>query len=177
MKRALAILLLAVLGASAARAAVVDADLELKIKAAFLFNFAKFVDWGPDRLASAEAPIVICVVPPDPFDGILDETVRDKRVGGHPLVVQRIAPGSSLRGCHILYAGMRDPSALIALFASTSGGGVMTIHEANEALPGGVARLFLEENRVRFEINTAAAEREGLQISSKLLSVASVVQR
>jgi hypothetical protein len=174
MKRALA-LLLSLMCAAPAWAA--DGELELKIKAAFLFNFAKFVDWGPDKLASADAPIQICVVDPDPFGDILDETVRDKRVGGHPLVIRHLQPGAELRNCHILYAGSRDEAVLAGIFASIGDNGVMTIHEAERPVSGGVARLYLDQNRVRFEINTAAAEHEHLQISSKLLSVATVVQR
>lgn len=176
MTRALVVALLGlVLGTAPCAAAAQSSDLELKIKAAFLYNFAKFVDWGP-KLVDPDEPIQICVMEPDPFGTILDETVRDKRIATHPLLVRRIASGD-LRSCHILYAGTRDAQALGALFAVTSGAGVMTIHEAGSALPAGVARLYLDQNRVRFEINTAAAERENLQISSKLLSVASVVHR
>lgn len=154
-----------------------DAELELKVKAAFLFNFAKFVDWPQEKFAGPAAAIELCVLEPDAFGEVLEETVRGKQIGARPLQVRRTTPERDLTGCHLLFAGDQDPMRLAGLFGQVSGTGVMTVHESPQAVPGGVARLFLDQRRMRFEINTTAAEREHLQISSKLLSVAEVVKR
>lgn len=153
-----------------------QSDLEWKVKAAFLYNFAKFVTWPADKFASTQSPIEICVLEPDPFGATLDETVHGKSVDGRPLVVRRASRIDSLRSCHLLYADGAGEERLAQMFSQLAPHAVMTVHSGGVALSGGVARFFLEDRRVRFEINAAAAERAGLQLSAKLQSVAVVVR-
>lgn len=153
-----------------------EADLEYKVKAAFLFNFARFVIWPPDKFPAPDSPIELCVLGNDPFGATLDETVRDKTVASHPLRVRRANHPEALRGCQIAYIGNDSPARVANALEVLAGNGVLTVHEAPETLRNGVVRFLIEDRKVRFEINAAAAAREELQLSAKLLAVAYVVK-
>ncbi|HUS23942.1 MAG TPA: YfiR family protein [Candidatus Binatia bacterium] len=151
-------------------------ELELKVKAAFLFNFARFVSWPARKLGDDGAPLWLCVLEPDLFDGVLEEMVADKSVDGRPMAVRRSARVDDLRSCHIVFIGGRDSAALAAPLEALRGAGVLIVTEAERPLPGAAVRFLIDEGRVRLEINTAATAREQLQVSSRLLSVAQVVR-
>lgn len=170
-----AALLLALCGALAALlppAAAAQSSLELKVKAAFLFNFVKFVGWPPERSPAGEQPYVLCTIDAADFAAVLGDAVRNKLVDGHALQVRPLRAGDPLGDCHVAYAAGRDPAATEALLRAGAGLGVLTVHEAHSAVSSGVLRFFLEDRRVRFEVNTAAADQQRLQLSSRLLGVA-----
>lgn len=175
----LAALLAAVLGgANVARAAAPADELELKVKAAFLFNFAKFTAWPPAKTAAPEAPLYLCVQGAASMSEVLQETVRGRAVGGHPIEVLQAARAEELRRCHIVYVGAQDDAQIATELTALASHGVLTVHEGAFAQPAGVIRFFLSDGgRVRFEINVTAASREQLALSSKLLEVAQVVNR
>jgi hypothetical protein len=152
-------------------------ELEHKVKAAFLFNFLKFVTWPTDRGPADGHPYVLCVIGDARFTRTLGQAVEDKSVSGHPLEVRDVVAGAALNGCHLAYLapGPAAPAAESTLGTAT-GDGVLTVHESDVAVPSGVIRFFLDQQRVRFEINTAAAERRNLNLSSRLLGVAERVQ-
>lgn len=178
MKTGLCSLLLAVfvLGGWPAPARA-QTDLEHKVKAAFLFNFLKFVTWPPERTPAEREPYVLCVIGDARFTHTVEQAVQDKTVSGHAVEVRDLAPGAPLRACHLAYlAPGPAPSAAESALGSASANGVLTVHEAQAAVPSGVMRFFLDQKRVRFEINTAAAERENLRLSSRLMGVAERVQ-
>lgn len=153
-----------------------DSQLEYRVKAAFLYNFAKFVTWPVEKFASPQSPIEICVLEPDPFGDVLDDTVRGKEVEGRPLLVRRASRLDSLRSCHILYAEESGAGRADDLFRQLAPSSVMTVHSGARTLTGGIARFFIEDRRVRFEINAASAERAHLQLSARLQSVAVIVR-
>lgn len=161
------------LGAAPARA---QDNLEQRVKSAFLFNFSKFVSWPAGKLAGAASPILFCVLERDPIVPALDMTLADKTIDGHPLQLRRVGRAEELRGCHIAYLGAPDGARLPAMLAALAGNGVLSVYDGDAPQSGGVVRFYLDDRKVRFEVNEAAAEREGLQISSRLLSVASVVR-
>ena len=76
---------------------------EYQVKAAFLFNFAKFVEWPPDAFTSADEPIGICVLGQNPFGSVLEETVRGKVVANRTFVVRQIPDAQHVSGCHIVF--------------------------------------------------------------------------
>jgi len=167
--------LLLALGLAAALAtppAAAEGELELKVKAAFLFNFVKFVSWPPQRSPAEGQPYQLCMVNAEALAGVLGEAVRDKQVEGHALQVRVLRAGETQAGCHIVYAAGSDPATAEALLHDSAGQGVLTVHEARSAVSSGVVRFFLEDRRMRFEVNTSAAEQQHLQLSSRLLSVA-----
>lgn len=150
--------------------------LEQRVKSAFLFNFSKFVSWPAGKLAGATSPILFCALERDPIVPALDMTLADKTIDGHPLQLRRVGRAEELRGCHIAYLGAPDGARLPAMLAALAGNGVLSVYDGDAPQSGGVVRFYLDDRKVRFEVNEAAAEREGLQISSRLLSVASVVR-
>lgn len=162
--------------AGAARAAEVRSATEYQLKAAFLYNFAKFVEWPPAAFPTAGTPLRFCVLGPEAFATELERTVAGETVGGRDLAVRRIRRPADLEGCHVLFVGamVREPLEALAAVAS---GSVLTVGESEGFLAaGGIINFFIDGNRVRFEIAPAAAERAGLKISSKLLKLARIVR-
>jgi hypothetical protein len=152
-------------------------DLEYQVKAAFLFNFAKFVEWPADAFVGPEAPLVVCVMGKDPFGESLDQVVRGETVNGRPLAVRRTRQILEARSCQIVFLAESERGRQNELLSSMDGASVLTVGEDDGFLSsGGIIRFVLEENRVRFEVNLAAAEANRLKLSSKLLRLARSVQ-
>ena len=162
-------------------AAAVDTEeqLALRVKAALMFNVIKFVAWPDAKLQKADTPIRVCVLEAEaePFATILGDTVRGKTIDGHPLISDRSTRASELRDCHLVYVAGDDPARVHAALTELQGSSALVVYEHDETLREGTVRLLLVERKLRFEINAAAAERENLQISSKLLSLSIVVRR
>jgi hypothetical protein len=163
MRRAIltgiAIALLAPAGAPPAE------DLEYRVKAAFLFNFLKFIEWPS---AQSGSPWVIGVLGHDPFGNVLDSTVRGKVVNGRLVEVRRYARASDVKDCNVLFVGRADYERL----GTPVEQGLLTVGEAPGFLKsGGVINFYLEENRVHFEIHAAVARSVGLHVSSQLLKL------
>ena len=174
-RAALALPLLLLAAAGGVRAAD---DLELKVKAAFLFNFAKFATWPAAKVGAPAAPLYLCVQGAGPIGRVLEDTVRGRTIDGHAIEVLQSAHAEELRRCHVVYIATTEPARIAADLATLANHGVLTVHEAAEAQPAGVVRFFLTDGgRVRFEINVTAASREQLALSSKLLEVSQVVNR
>jgi len=151
---------------------------EYQVKAAFLYNFAKFVEWPPNLFNDPRDPFVLCVAGDDPFGNLLDGIVLGKTANGHPLAVRRLRREREARSCQILFVSSSERNRLRPVLKSLRGASVLTVGETDGfAQEGGMINLTLEDNRVHFEINVAAAERAGLKISSKLLSLARVVRQ
>jgi hypothetical protein len=151
---------------------------EYQVKAAFLYNFAKFVEWPPNLFNDPRDPFVLCVAGDDPFGNLLDGIVLGKTANGHPLAVRRLRREQEARSCQILFVSSSERNRLRPVLKSLRGASVLTVGETDGfAQEGGMINLTLEDNRVHFEINVAAAERAGLKISSKLLSLARVVRQ
>lgn len=149
---------------------------EYQVKAAYLYNFAKFVEWPPASFASASANFQMCILGPDPFGDELRNLTRDKAVNGHPFEVRNVADTLQTKGCQILFVASSEHKHLKQIFDALLGTSVLTVGE-NEgfAARGGIINFFLQNGRVKFEVNPKAAEQSGLKISSKLLSVAKIV--
>lgn len=169
--------LLGLLLSCAALAGPQATEIEQRVKSAFLFNFAKFVTWPARKFAAPNSPIEICVRPGDEIAPILEETLAGKSIGTRLIVVRTPGDGAAWAGCHVAYLGKEPIEQTVITLRSLAGYAVMTVHEADHALTGGVVRLYLEDRKLRFEINVASAKRENLQLSARLLSLATVVER
>ena len=146
------------------------------LKAAFLYNFAKFAEWPADALAPTQR-LSLCVVGVDAVADALEQTIKGHTIEGHDLSVQVVTADGPIRSCHLLYAGGLDSRQSIQLIDALKGAPVFTVSDGdNFAELGGVAQLILEKDRMRFAINVAAAQRARLQLSSKLLSLATIVK-
>jgi hypothetical protein len=147
---------------------------EYKVKAAFLFNFAKFVEW-PERQRDTES-VTIGVVGFDPFGENLDQAVRDKMVGSKSIAIRRFVGLEQMEPCDILFISRSESSRLDEILTALDGTATLTVGEDDEFVrKGGIIRFFTQESKIRFEINLDAAEYEGLRLSSRLLQVARTV--
>jgi hypothetical protein len=146
---------------------------EYQVKAAFLFNFAKFVQWPPGSLQSPSDPVNICVFGKDPFDRALENTVANHSIDGHPVIVRPISGAKQVLGCHILFIGAAETSRAAALLKEIGIAGILSVGDSNAPSHNGAVINFRNEGgKVRFEIDVQAAERQNLHISSRLLSLA-----
>lgn len=172
-----ALLVALVLGGWTTQAGAQTSELEQKVKAAFLFNFLKFVTWPQGRIPAQGEPYVLCVIGDERFTQTLRQGTQNKSVSGHAVEVRDLAPAAPLRACHLAYlAPASAASGAEAILGGAAGAGVLTVHEAGAAVPSGVMRFFLDQQRIRFEVNTAAAARENLHLSSRLMGVAERVE-
>ncbi len=150
---------------------------EHQVKAAFVYNFAKFVDWPPER-ADARQPVVIGVFGKDPLGPALEQIVQGKTINQRPLVLLRSTHVPDVRACHVLFISPSERKRLPEILETLDGSATLTVSELDDFLQlGGMINLVLNDNKVRFEISEAAARRTRLRISSKLLSLASRVVR
>jgi len=154
---------------------------EYLIKAGFIYNFAKFVEWPTAAFAQPDSPIVIGILGTDPFGNLIDRIVENKKIGARGLVVKRLRWGTDLkdlRECKILFVGASERGHLDELMQVVKGLPILTVGETpGFAERGGVIRFVLEDNRVRFEINVEAAHQADLTISSRLLTLARIIQQ
>lgn len=150
--------------------------LEYQVKAAFLLNFTKFIDWPAAAFEAPDSPITICVLGGDPFGGELERFVAGEVVNGRKLAARRIDRAPQPKTCAVLFVAQseKDPSRFLPVL----GPGVLTVGEGDRFVhEGGMIAFVIENRRVRFEINQAAAENAGLKLSSKLLNVARLIER
>jgi hypothetical protein len=177
LKKASIRLTLIVLTASLARAAGPAVD-EYRVKAAFLLNFARFIEWPATAFKSADEPISVCVLGKNPFGSALEDAVRGKAVGGRSFVVRQVSSAQEANPCHILFVEVSKQSQLRQLFEDLKGFSILTVGDTEDfTANGGVITFKLKDARVRFEIAVGAAERANLRISSKLLSLAETTKR
>jgi hypothetical protein len=164
-------------GACAAAADTGPVASEYQVKAAFIYNFTKFTDWPPGAFSSPRAPIVIGILGEDPFGQTMDDLVRGETVRERPLVVKRLRAGNDLRSCHILFISQSEKERLPAVLSQLKGSPILSVADlAGFAEQGGMVNLLLANKTVKIEINQAAAEQAGLQISAKLLKLARLVK-
>jgi hypothetical protein len=153
-----------------------DAATGYEVKAAFLFNFAKFIEWSPGAFATPRSPFVVCVLGQDPFGNVLDDTLQGKTIGDRAFTVQRLKDKADVRHCQMVFVSSPESAHLSEIVESSRGAHVLLAGESNGfAASGGTIEFTLEDNHVHFTINTDAANRSGLKFSSKLLALAKIV--
>ena len=170
MTRTRRVLLALLVGAAALPTPAQEIPLEYRVKAAFLYNFIKYIEWPEPR----SARIKICVAGQNPFGTVLEDLLREERVRGTPLFTETIP--EPLPGCHVLFTP--KTSTVPVYLNSAAGMPILTVGETPDFIErGGIVRFYLEGgSNVRFEINRAAADRAGLRISSRLLQLARLVE-
>lgn len=146
------------------------------IKAAFLYNFAKFTQWPAAALAPGQR-LTLCVVGDRSVADALEMTIKGRLVEGHELSAQVIDVDGPLQSCHLLYVDGRDGQRAAKLIDALRGVPVFSVSDGDRfAENGGIAQLVVERDRMRFAINVTAAERARLHLSSRLLSLAHVIR-
>lgn len=144
-------------------------SLETAVKAAYLYKLAPFVEWPAGDPAR---PFTICVVGPDPFGAVLDRAVAGQAYNGRPFTVVRMATLDAPDGCNIAYAG-GSPQQIAATLQASQGHAVLTVTDNSPS--AGMVDFIVQQGKVRFRIDQAAAADSGLAISSRLLSLALAV--
>lgn len=144
-----------------------------QVKAVFLFNFTQFVTWPSFSFNGSNAPFVIGVLGTDPFGRYLDNVVEGEQVDGHPIVVKRYDEAKEARDCQLLFINKSNPAEVLKEINNQP---VLTVSDAdNFARKGGMIRFYVENNKIRLQINARAAKAANLSISSKLLRLANVI--
>ena len=149
---------------------------EYQVKAAFLYNFAHFVEWPAAAFPEPQSPMVIGILGDDPFGTTLDELIRNETVNGHPLIIQRYSKLEEIKSCHILYISQLQSEQFDAVLEAAKGRSLLTVGDSKDfATRGGTVQFITEKNKVRFRINLTAAKAASLRISSKLLKAAEII--
>ncbi len=149
---------------------------EYQVKAVFLFNFTQFVEWPSTAFNSAADPFVIGILGEDPFGDYIKETIAGEQFMGHPLVVQHYTTAKDIGNCHILFINSNDPKKIKATLSAVVNRSILTVSDTdNFAYLGGMIGFVTRDNKIRLQIKPAAAKDTGLNISSKLLRVADII--
>lgn len=150
---------------------------ELDIKAAMVFNFAQFARWPESAFPSTNAPFVIGIIGADPFGARMDELVKGETIHGRPMAVRRFSNIAEVTQSQILFVSASEASNWPKIRGELGKAPVLTVSDMEKfATRGGMIRLVMEQNRVRFRINARVAEECGLELSSKLLRLAEIIE-
>lgn len=173
---------IAIVGLAIGSANAQKAPSEYEIKAAFLYNFIKFVEWPPTAFAAKDSPIIIGVLGNDPFfdagssANYLELAIAGKSIEERKVIVRRLARTESLKECQLLFVSASEKSRLKEILDGLRGSNVLTVSETeNFCELGGIINFIKQAGKVRFEINPGVAEQGQLKISSRLLNVAKIV--
>jgi len=149
---------------------------EYQLKAAFLFNFAKFIDWPTTSFSNPQERFSICILGADPFGSGMDELLQGKTIADRRVSVERSHQLAEMRHCQMVFVSSSEKARVREILEGLKGTNALVVGETEGfAAAGGTIQFAIEDNHVRFLINTDAADRAGLKVSSKLLSLAHVV--
>lgn len=159
-----------------AAVSVSQSPSEYEVKAGFLYNFSLFVRWPDKAFESPQAPLVFGVYGKDPFGRTLDRTLAGKRAHDREIFTRRIQRPEDIQGCHLLFVPRSTTEELRRILDHVAGQPILLVGEQeNFATQGGMINFYLDQSRVRFEINPEEARRREVRISSKLLGLARIV--
>ena len=154
-----------------------DVSLEYAVKATYLYKLAPFVNWPPTTFEAADQPFRICVAGEDPFDDYLQHAVAGRSLGTHPFEVRRLETLTSDTQCQIVFISHLSTQSIQQALDAVSGKPVLTVVDSTEPHQGGgIVHFVIDRGRVRFVIDTGAAARNHITISSKLLNLALAVR-
>lgn len=149
---------------------------EYQIKAAFLYNFAQFIEWPSGAFQNDNTPICIGVLGDNPFGSSLADTVRGETIHNRKVIVEYFHNVEDVKHCHLLFISKSEKAHVSEILSDLNGSPVMTVSEVEGfASFGGGINFYLEDNKVRFEINPASAYSRGIKLSSQLLNLAKIV--
>jgi len=148
---------------------------EYLIKAAYLYNFTKFVEWPPEAFKDNLSPINLYILGADPF-GVTLDSIKNRMVQGRRLNIKHVNHIEEISGCHILFISASEKENLRSILRALKNSTILTVSEIERfGQRGGIINFILVENKIHFEINPDAAQQSGLKISSQLLKLAKIV--
>lgn len=144
-----------------------------RVEAAYIYNFAKFIEWPAAKFAGPTSPIRFCVLNDFSFEADLSQVVNGRSIADHPVEVVQVRDATESLNCHILFVNSAQQSQARHLTEVLRGSGVLTVGETDTFVEeGGIINFFLDNDQVQFRINRKAAQQAGLYVSSRLLTVA-----
>lgn len=151
---------------------------ESAVKATYLYNFSRFVQWPADAASTKVDSFSICVFGEDPFGPVLDTILSGESIGGKAVVAKGVTKLQDASDCRVLYISASEESRLKEILGSVDRAGVLTVSDIPQfSLRGGMIQFVFVGNRVRFEVNLSNAQAAGLTLSSDLLKVAVAVRK
>lgn len=148
------------------------------VKAAYLYNFGRFVEWPAEVTAAQSGHFTVCVLGQDPFGPSLDTTLAGETIGGKSVVAKRILSPQESDDCRIIFLSPAESGRLKRIVAELDKKAVLTVSDMPQfSQLGGMIQFVLEGKKVRFEVNLTATQRAGLTLSSELLKVATTVRK
>lgn len=145
------------------------------LKAAFLYNLCRFVDWPDSAFASPNEPLIIGIAGDDPFGSLLSETIKGKKYNSRPIRIDHFRAPGEIKHCHLLFISRANARRFHPILAAVAGKSVLTVSETEDFLTrGGMIALTTEQNSVHLRINRAALQAANLIVSSKLFRVAEI---
>ena len=149
---------------------------ETEVKAAFILNFAQFSKWPPKAFADSDGSLTIGVFGDDSLGGALDKVCRGQTVGGRKIIIKRTRRLEDLKNCHLVFVAQSESGRIGEILSSSRGASILLVGESDRfARKGGAIGFVMDGDKVRFEINPGAAQRNGVEISSRLLKLGKVV--
>jgi hypothetical protein len=150
---------------------------EYQVKAAFLFNFAQFVDWPGTVFTNTDTPFVIGILGNDPFGAALDATVQGETINNHKIIIERAHAVDDLKNCQLLFVSKSEKNHVTEILSALDSRPVLKVSEIEGfARQGGNINFYLDGSKVRFEVNPTVSERDGLKVSSQLLNLGKIIQ-
>lgn len=151
---------------------------EYQVKAAYLYNFGKFIEWPSASSQLRDDSFEICVLGDDPFGAALSAAVNNETIAGKHVIARQISVLQDAANCRVLFISSSESKRVKQILVSLGAASVLTVSDLpGFAERGGMVQFVMEDNKVRFEVNSASAERAGLAMSSELLKVAVTVRR
>jgi len=149
---------------------------EEAIKTAFLYNFAKFVDWPPESFKNEASSFILGIVGVEPFGASLD-TLRDKTVKGRKLIIRKLPRLENFEECHMLFISGSEKGNLKTLLTALKNHNILTVSDLDRfAQQGGMIGLIQSEGKINFEVNIETVQHSRLKFSSQLLKLAKIVR-
>ena len=153
-----------------------QSEWELKLKAAFLFNIAKFVEWPAKAFPSDGPPFKLCIFGKDPFSSLIDDAFEGRSVKGRSIRVERPGSIQGSKGCHLFFISTSEGSKVSRMLERLHSNNALTVSEIDGfARSGGIIEFYKKENNLKIEVNQKVAKQASLKVSSKLLRIGKVV--
>ncbi|MEK8015696.1 MAG: YfiR family protein [Candidatus Parabeggiatoa sp.] len=168
--------LLTVLIGSLTYAAVLLTPKEYQVKAVYLFNFSKFINWPASAFDNSRTPIRICVLGKNPFEDF-DRLVKGKKVQKRRITVEHLSDYRQANRCHILFVSKSEKGNQAAILAYTQQYPILTVSDIrNFVVRGGMIQFYIRGRKVRFMIDPDTVQEAGIRASANLLRVAKIVR-
>jgi hypothetical protein len=151
---------------------------EYQVKAAFIYNFTQFVEWPANAFTADDAPFIVAIVGEDPFKGALEQLMNDKHVGSRSIVIKHFSSVDQIGRCQLLFVPTAENREVDAISDRIGKNPVLTVGETDVMMAaGGAIRLFLDDGRMRFQLNPDALASARLKASAKLMKLARIYTR